>query len=177
MGTDAYIHFHTSALDCPDFGSLSWAHRGIFLALVLLGGRFRTNRLDTLENTAWRIRCDIDEFREAVSALIAHSWITEEDGLLKILQGGYYAPYAPGVPESPTLSYKQYLATPHWKCTRREALKRVGAKCERCGALNDDVTLVVHHLTYDNIGHESPEDLMVLCQSCHGLEHTGDRNA
>lgn len=32
-------------------------------------------------------------------------------------------------------------------------------------------TLVVHHITYDNMGQERDEDLVLLCVSCHAVVH------
>ena len=82
-----WIKLHTKALDSPDIGVLSWAHRGIFDALILLAGRLdyrdddnqETGQLDTLERTAWRIRCNLDEFREAVSIFVKHGMVMESD--------------------------------------------------------------------------------------------------
>lgn len=38
--------------------------------------------------------------------------------------------------------------------------------------------LEVHHLTYERIGHEHPDDLIVLCPACHadvhGIEHSDE---
>jgi len=34
-----------------------------------------------------------------------------------------------------------------------------------------DVKLHVHHLTYDNLGRELDDDLIVLCNDCHKQVH------
>ena len=178
-----WIKLHTKALDSPDIGALSWAHRGIFDALILLAGRLdyrnddnqETGQLDTLERTAWRIRCNLDEFHEAVSVFAAHGMVTEDAEGLTLTN---YWEYQRGVTREQALAmpYKKYLATPHWKRTRQKALEHASAKCEKCGILATDTILHVHHLTYDNLGNEQPEGLMALCQSCHRKEHAGDRN-
>jgi hypothetical protein len=60
--------------------------------------------------------------------------------------------------------YDLYLSSPHWRSlTARIKLAR-GSKCERCGATE---RLDTHHLTYDRLGCERDEDLMVLCRECH----------
>lgn len=64
--------------------------------------------------------------------------------------------------------YAQYLASAGWRKRRNEALKLSGWQCSRCGARKG---LEVHHLTYANVGAEPPEDLEVLCGSCHEGEH------
>jgi hypothetical protein len=64
-----------------------------------------------------------------------------------------------------TMPYQEYLQTPEWKAKREAALKRAWYCCQVC---NDNKTpLHVHHRTYERRGHEQPEDLFVLCESCH----------
>lgn len=61
-----------------------------------------------------------------------------------------------------------YLKSRHWRKTRNAALARANFKCQSCGA---NQHLTVHHLTYENLGHEKNSDLKVLCWSCHKREH------
>lgn len=67
-----------------------------------------------------------------------------------------------------TMPYADYLQTDHWKKMRTGALERSGNRCQIC---NSPSTLSVHHRTYERRGNENPEDLIVLCQSCHQLFH------
>lgn len=69
--------------------------------------------------------------------------------------------------------YREYLRSAHWKVTREAALQRAGHRCQLCGSHSG--TLEVHHNTYENIGNERPEDLIVLCRDCHGRFHAGGR--
>ena len=66
-----------------------------------------------------------------------------------------------------TDEYKEYLNSFAWKIQRVKALERANWRCEKCGKSRYQITLQVHHLTYDNLGHEKAEDLQVLCKSCH----------
>lgn len=66
-------------------------------------------------------------------------------------------------------SYKDYLKTYDWNETRKTVLKETNYKCQLCGAKN--VKLNVHHNTYENIGNEHREDLIVLCDDCHKKFH------
>jgi hypothetical protein len=66
-------------------------------------------------------------------------------------------------------AYVDYLESPGWQLTRKEALTRADFKCQRCGA--SDTELNVHHLTYERLGEELPSDLVVLCRRCHQREH------
>jgi 5-methylcytosine-specific restriction endonuclease McrA len=61
--------------------------------------------------------------------------------------------------------YRAYLRSPHWRRTRKEALIRAEGRCEECGEAKR--RLEVHHKTYERLGAELPEDLLVLCQDCH----------
>lgn len=61
--------------------------------------------------------------------------------------------------------YEDYLKSPEWQQKRSERLRLDGYKCQRCGRPMD---LQVHHLTYNNIGHENIyTDLITLCKRCH----------
>lgn len=66
------------------------------------------------------------------------------------------------------LPYSEYLLTSHWRAIRQKALCLAKFKCHLC---NNKNCLQVHHKTYINIGHESMEDIVVLCESCHNRFH------
>lgn len=64
--------------------------------------------------------------------------------------------------------YGDYLRTPHWRVMRGVAMKRANGMCEQCQiAYADDV----HHLTYERLGAENPEDIVALCRACHAKAH------
>jgi 5-methylcytosine-specific restriction endonuclease McrA len=52
--------------------------------------------------------------------------------------------------------------------TRNEVNRRASGCCEDCG---ERLALQLHHLHYDTIGCESPEDLQALCDGCHERKH------
>ncbi len=52
---------------------------------------------------------------------------------------------------------------------RREVLRKIEA-CQVCGSFGKGVRLEVHHKTYDRLGHEKDEDLVVCCDACHPAE-------
>jgi 5-methylcytosine-specific restriction endonuclease McrA len=68
--------------------------------------------------------------------------------------------------------YEHYLASAAWRRVRRLALRRARWRCERCGARGQ---LDVHHRTYRRLGVERPEDVEVLCPSCHEQADTERR--
>lgn len=65
-------------------------------------------------------------------------------------------------------AYRDYLRSPRWVAKRHDFLRRIGWTCEHCHVYK---VSVVHHLTYDTLGHEAPEDLMGLCHRCHEQLH------
>jgi len=64
-------------------------------------------------------------------------------------------------------SYNEYLLSDIW-ISKRDLLIKIRKKCEKCGS---EKNLCVHHLTYENVGDEKMEDLMVLCLKCHKEIH------
>lgn len=64
--------------------------------------------------------------------------------------------------------YRYYLTTGTWRERRRAALDAAGYRCQKC---REPRRLNVHHLTYERLGQERPEDLQVLCRGCHETTH------
>ncbi len=64
-------------------------------------------------------------------------------------------------------SYSRYLDSWRWQFRRRLVLFRDAHRCRKCGKR----AVEVHHLTYDNVGHEQLKDLLSLCKECHKNEH------
>lgn len=69
------------------------------------------------------------------------------------------------------VDYYEYLHSPEWKAKRKQKLKEVGHKCEECGSAKN---LKVHHITYENLGNEDMDDLLVVCKRCHNKLHIVD---
>ena len=65
--------------------------------------------------------------------------------------------------------YLEYLNSPEWKDLSAQKRQEAGNKCQVCN--DGEVTLHVHHRTYDNIFHEGLGDLIVLCENCHKTFH------
>lgn len=68
-----------------------------------------------------------------------------------------------------TMPYNLYLQSPEWQERRKQHLQSAGYRCQVCNAGN--VTLDVHHRTYERRGCESYMDLTVLCRTCHDTFH------
>lgn len=77
-----------------------------------------------------------------------------------------------------------YLHTPHWGRVSEGARQRAGHRCEECASLgrkgegirvmeDEPVSLEVHHLRYA-YWEEQPDDLLVLCRTCHEKSHRLD---
>jgi hypothetical protein len=68
-----------------------------------------------------------------------------------------------------TMPYEQYVHTPEWKAQREAAIKRALDRCQLCNSTQ--TLLFAHHRTYERRGQERPEDIFVLCVSCHARHH------
>lgn len=73
-------------------------------------------------------------------------------------------------PEGPDKkdAYQLYLSSPDWQFIRSQRLEYDQYTC--CGCLTGR-HLQVHHVTYDNLGHEQLEDLVTVCERCHRAIH------
>ena len=76
------------------------------------------------------------------------------------------------LPELKSMPYKEYLQTPEWQQVRKRSLMLADNKCQVCEA--SGVELHVHHKTYERRGEELPDDLIVLCKTCHEDIHKKD---
>lgn len=66
------------------------------------------------------------------------------------------------------LPYRQYLKTKYWAELRKVFRKTIGNKCEVC---NTKSPLNIHHFNYANIGKETFNDIVCLCETCHRHIH------
>lgn len=69
------------------------------------------------------------------------------------------------------LIYNAYIKSHKWFIFSSNVKKERGNKCEECSAGGKGIILHAHHLTYERLGNELPEDIQVLCKSCHQLKH------
>ena len=60
--------------------------------------------------------------------------------------------------------YQRYLASRAWGLLREAVRVRSDNSCEHCFIAPQQA---VHHLTYENIGHETLADLLAVCNLCH----------
>jgi hypothetical protein len=67
--------------------------------------------------------------------------------------------------------YTKYMHSQAWRDFRNKILADRGMMCESCGSFEGHRE--VHHLTYANLGHEQPEDVLVLCGNYH-FDSLGD---
>lgn len=68
--------------------------------------------------------------------------------------------------------YALALMSSHWAQIRRDARELSGGRCEMCRGPGEEV----HHLTYERLGHETLDDVMVVCFDCHEQIHDGRIN-
>lgn len=75
---------------------------------------------------------------------------------------------APGEDALLSISYREYLQSPHWQGIKEYALLRANYRCQLC---NSTGLLDVHHRTYENKGVEDHNDVIALCRRCHSKFH------
>ena len=65
--------------------------------------------------------------------------------------------------------YDDYLGSPEWDEKRQARLRMDDYACGNCGGNHG---LQVHHCNgYEHVGNEALEELVTLCDRCHGLCH------
>jgi hypothetical protein len=67
------------------------------------------------------------------------------------------------------VKYSDYLESPQWSMRRQIHLDQAANRCQLCNQNGN--TLDVHHKTYERVGRERFDDLIVLCRSCHNRVH------
>lgn len=72
----------------------------------------------------------------------------------------------------PKNEYANYMNSARWTAFREVALARAKRRCRACSSPDD---LHVHHLTYERLGNERLEDVVVLCENCHDIVHRIER--
>lgn len=73
------------------------------------------------------------------------------------------------------VNYHAYIQSNEWKEKATAAKERAGWRCQVCNRSASEITLDAHHRTYENLGHEEPDDITVLCRNCHELFETHKR--
>lgn len=66
-----------------------------------------------------------------------------------------------------TAERNAYLQSPQWKALRQQVIQR-DKVCQLSGATDN---LEVHHITYDNLGNEYLDDLVLLSRKAHQFIH------
>ena len=70
--------------------------------------------------------------------------------------------------------YAEYIKSPKWYARRRRWFTEIGNETVYCaGGCGKQVTEKddFHHRTYDRLGNEGHDDLVVLCRACHDTLH------
>ena len=67
--------------------------------------------------------------------------------------------------------YPAYLASDEWRERSRVTIATAGGICEYCRCRR---AVQAHHVCYDRVGCERPEDLRAVCLFCHRKEHSPD---
>lgn len=69
------------------------------------------------------------------------------------------------------IDYGEYLRSKHWLRMKRMIHAKYNNECQMCHKKLKGRERNVHHLTYERIGNELPEDVTLLCRECHQKVH------
>ena len=69
------------------------------------------------------------------------------------------------------LKYKEYLNSGEWKKLRKDKIEQANGICGKCKNPLGRKVPHCHHTTYDNFGHEDPDDTSIIHERCHRFEH------
>jgi len=172
MASKYWIKLYHEVLDDPKMGRLPdrlW--RRVIELFLIAGEEHRNGWLPSVSEIADKLGILTEEVFDNLATLKKVGIIyMDDDGDHKVVD--FARTQSKSILTSKKVtSYHRYLRSSHWEQIRTSALQRAGFVCDLCGTTSD---LEVHHLTYDNIGHELPEDLVVLCHDCHRKEHGYD---
>jgi hypothetical protein len=67
------------------------------------------------------------------------------------------------------VNYHEYITSPEWRAKADYLKSLAGWRCQVCNSA--DEPLHAHHRTYERLGHEDPNDITILCETCHSLFH------
>lgn len=67
--------------------------------------------------------------------------------------------------------YRQYIVSKEWYQLKIDILEKRGCYCEKCKKKKYPAALQLHHLSYERLFNEEPQDLMLVCKRCHEKEH------
>lgn len=68
------------------------------------------------------------------------------------------------------LDYQRAVQSRYWRKLRWAAMRERDCRCGRCD-IWEPQDLQLHHLTYERLGAELPEDVELLCTECHWRAH------
>jgi hypothetical protein len=66
------------------------------------------------------------------------------------------------------MDYYEVLGSARFRSLVEQKKLQCKNKCEVCG---ETKPLQAHHLSYDNLGNESPSEILMVCDSCHCICH------
>ena len=69
------------------------------------------------------------------------------------------------------MNYQEYLHSAAWRQRASQAKQRAHWQCQECGNGGNKSSLHAHHKTYQRLGHERDDDIIILCEECHSNKH------
>lgn len=91
---------------------------------------------------------------------ILFDWPDPDEKALEMVNKTYDAM----LEEFKSLDYATYLRTKHWQYFQEQALKNACSQCQACNTASSNLS--VHHKNNNNLGRETFNDVIVLCDTC-----------
>lgn len=148
----SWVKLYTEINRDADIGTLTWAQRGIWAALLALAGEIddrdenqdETGALDTSARVAWHLRLSEEELADAVGAFMERGMVDERGGVLYLTNYGTRQRRAPSDrPASVAERVKRHRA-------------RVASTSD--AACNEDVTSVKRGVTASDTDTDTDSD-------------------
>lgn len=164
-----WIKLYHSALNDPRIGRLSDAAFRCLFDTLLLSAR--------ADDGGHLVHAQVGEFFSAAPYTSDALVELADAGLVKLEDGELFVShlfgqvFEIGGESNRSRIYPIAIRSQRWRHLRKVVFLRDGFECARCGYGPPEVTLHCHHLNYDNVGSESPDDLITLCHICHAKEH------
>jgi hypothetical protein len=123
---------------------------------------------DRLEAEAFDIERD-DCLRERdIQPWVRRKFLIKKSSLPTKPPPPFLVPILVATDQPQKVDYYEYMNSEQWRQKSAKIRERDKYKCRLCYSPND---LVVHHATYERLGHEDDMDLITLCDPCHKIHH------
>lgn len=155
------------ALDNQEYNDIYWLNENEIIAKAIK--RVKSKHIIPRQLIYICERCEVKD-KERFDDVV-----TYQKMMLEIKMYGYVCDkceeYFEQLYDNIGCNYRKYLRTEHWVEFSTQQ-KQNSPNCEKCG---DSTQLHCHHKHYQTLFRERPQDVAILCKSCHQREYDEDQ--